>query len=147
LQIDLSQVMPYPRETLWEVMLDPSVMARVLPGVEKFEIVGTDKYAVQVKLGVPSVKGTYTGSVEIFDKQPPASFRLRGDGKGTPGWARGEVLLTLTPEGDGTAVSAKANAVIGGTIAGVGQRMMEGIAKSMARDFFTSLDRELQSRK
>ena len=117
MQLDLSQVMAYPREKVWEVMLDPAVMARVLPGVEKFEIVGPDKYAVQVKLGVPSVKGTYTGSVEIFDKQPPSSFRLRGDGKGGPGWARGEVLLTLTPEGDGTAVNAKANAVIGGTIA------------------------------
>ena len=116
-------------------------------GSKKFEVAGPDKYAVQVKLGVPSVKGTYTGSVEIFDKQPPASFRLRGDGKGGPGWARGEVLLTLTPEGDGTAVNAKANAVIGGTIAGVGQRMMEGVAKGMARDFFAALDRELRGRK
>ena len=147
MQLDLSQVIAYPREKVWEVMLDPSVMARVLPGVEKFDIVGPDKYAVQVKLGVPSVKGTYIGNVEIFDKQPPSSFRLRGDGKGGPGWARGEVLLTLTPEGDGTAVNAKANAVIGGTIAGVGQRMMEGVAKGMARDFFASLDRELQARK
>jgi len=147
LQIDLSQMISHPREKVWEVMLDPEVMARVLPGVEKFEVVGPDKYAVQVKLGVPSVKGTYTGSVEIFDKQPPTSFRLRGDGKGGPGWARGEVLLTLTPDGDGTAVNAKANAVIGGTIAGVGQRMMEGVAKGMARDFFAALDRELQGRK
>ena len=147
MQLDISQMIAYPREKVWEVMLDPEVMARVLPGVEKFEVVGPDKYAVQVKMGVPSVKGTYTGNVEIFDKQPPSSFRLRGDGKGGPGWARGEVLLTLTPEGDGTTVNAKANAVIGGTIAGVGQRMMEGVAKGMARDFFASLDRELQGRK
>ncbi|HTY56704.1 MAG TPA: carbon monoxide dehydrogenase subunit G [Candidatus Binataceae bacterium] len=147
MQIDITQLMSYPREKLWETMLDPEVMARVLPGVEKFEVVGPDKYAVQVKLGVPSVKGTYTGNVEIFDKQEPESFRLRGDGKGTPGWARGEVLLTLTPEGDATSIRAKANATIGGTIAGVAQRMMEGVAKSMARDFFAALDRELQARK
>ncbi|MGD0074187.1 MAG: carbon monoxide dehydrogenase subunit G [Candidatus Binataceae bacterium] len=147
MQIDLSQTLSYPREKVWEAMLDPEVMARVIPGVEKFEVVGPDKYAVQVKLGVPSVKGTYTGSAEVFDKQPPLSFRLRGDGKGTPGWARGEVLLTLTPEGDGTVVNAKANTMIGGTIAGVGQRMIEGVAKGMARDFFAALDRELQNRK
>jgi len=147
LQLDISQVMAHPREKVWEVMLDPEVMARLLPGVEKFEVVGPDKYAVQVKLGVPSVKGTYIGNVEIFDKQPPSSFRMRGDGKGGPGWARGEVLLSLAADGDGTAVNAKANAVIGGTIAGVGQRMIEGVAKSMARDFFAALDRELQARK
>ena len=147
MQIDYSQLLAYPRERVWEVLLDPEVLARVLPGVEKFELVGPDKYAVQVKLGVPSVKGTYTGSVEIFDKQPLSSYRLRGEGKGGPGWARGEALMTLTPEGNGTKVSAKANAVIGGTIAGVGQRMMEGVAKGMAREFFASIDRELQGRK
>jgi carbon monoxide dehydrogenase subunit G len=147
LQLDITQSIAHSREKVWEAMLDPEVMSRVLPGVEKFDVVGPDKYAVQVKLGVPSVKGTYTGNVEIFDKQQPTSFRMRGDGKGTPGWARGEVLLTLTPEGDNTTVNAKANAVIGGTIAGVGQRMMEGVAKSMARDFFAALDRELEARK
>ncbi|MGD0075901.1 MAG: carbon monoxide dehydrogenase subunit G [Candidatus Binataceae bacterium] len=147
MQIDYSQVLPYPRERVWEVMLDPEVLARVLPGVEKFEAVGPDKYAVQVKLGVPSVKGSYTGSVEIVDKQPFASYRLRGEGKGGPGWAKGEALITLTPEGAGTNVQAKANAMIGGTIAGVGQRMIEGVAKSVAREFFASIDRELQGRK
>jgi carbon monoxide dehydrogenase subunit G len=147
LQIDYSQVLPYSRERVWEVLLDPDVLSRVLPGVEKFELVGPDKYAVQVKLGVPSVKGSYTGSVEIVDKQPYSSYRLRGEGKGGPGWARGEALMTLVPEGSGTKVSANANAVIGGTIAGVGQRMMEGVAKGMAREFFSSIERELQGRK
>ena len=147
MQIDYSQVLPYPQERVWEVLLDPQVLARVLPGVEKFEMVGPDKYVVQVKLGVPSVKGIYSGSVEIADKKPFSSYKLRGEGKGGPGWARGEALMTLVPEGNGTKVSASANAVIGGTIAGVGQRMMEGVAKGMAREFFASIDRELQGRK
>lgn len=147
MQLDITQSVSHPRDKVWQAMLDPEVMSRVLPGVEKFDVVGPDKYAVQVKLGVPSVKGTYTGNVEIFDKQEPSSFRMRGDGKGTPGWARGEVLLTLAADGDNTTVNAKANAVIGGTIAGVGQRMMEGVAKGMARDFFAALDRELEARK
>jgi len=147
LQIDYSQVLPFPKERVWEVLLDPEVLSRVLPGVEKFELVGPDKYAVQVKLGVPSVKGTYTGSVEIADKQPYSSYKLRGEGKGGPGWARGEALMTLAPEGAGTKVTASANAVIGGTIAGVGQRMMEGVAKGMAREFFSSIQRELEGRK
>jgi len=144
--IEHSRILPYPQEQVWKVLLDPGVLSRVLPGIEKFELVGPDKYAVTVKLGVPSVKGTYSGTVEICDKQEPSSYRLKGEGKGGPGWARGEALMTLKPEGDGTNVTAKANAVVGGTIAGVGQRMMEGVGKAMARDFFESINRELQGR-
>ena len=99
-----------------------------------------------VKLGVPSVRGTYSGTVEVFDKQEPASYRMRGEGKGGPGWARGDALITLRAKGDGTNVAAKANVAIGGPVAGVGQRMMEGIAKAMAGDFFATIEREMQGR-
>jgi carbon monoxide dehydrogenase subunit G len=68
-------VLPYAREQIWKVILDPEVLARVLPGIEKFTQVAPDKYSVVVKLGVPSVRGTYSGSVEVFDKQEPASYR------------------------------------------------------------------------
>lgn len=135
-----------PIQRVWDVLLDPDVLGRVLPGVEKFEPIGEDKFSVLLKLGVPSVKGLYTGTVEIVDKQPLTSYRLRGEGKGTAGWARGEAFMTLSEEGDGTRVVAKGDAQIGGTIAGVGQRMMEGVAKGMAREFFQSIERELEGR-
>jgi carbon monoxide dehydrogenase subunit G len=147
MKVEVSHLLAYPRERVWEVLLDPEVLARVMPGVETFEEVGPDRYALTMKLGVPAVRGSYTGSVQIVDKNRPASYRLRGDGKGTPGWARGEVLMTLAPDGAGTRVSANGQAQIGGTIAGVGQRMMEGVAKAMAREFFESIDRELQGRR
>jgi carbon monoxide dehydrogenase subunit G len=147
MKVEVSHLLAYPRERVWEVLLDPEVLARVMPGVEKFEEVAPDKYALAMKLGVPAVRGSYTGSVQIVDKNRPVSYRLRGDGKGTPGWAKGEVLMTLAPEGTGTRVTANGRAQIGGTIAGVGQRMMEGVAKAMAREFFESIDRELQGRR
>jgi carbon monoxide dehydrogenase subunit G len=100
-----------------------------------------------MKLGVPSVKGMYTGSVEIVEKNEPSSYRLRGEGKGTPGWAKGEAHMTLVEEGGNTRVIAKGQAQVGGTIAGVGQRMMEGVAKAMAREFFESVERELQGQR
>ena len=129
-------------------MLDPSVLSRLIPGIEKFEEVAPDQYSVVAMLGVPTVKGVYSGKVEIFDRQEPSSYRLRGEGRGAPGWAKGEVLMTLKAVNSGTTqVVAKARADIGGTIAGVGQRMMEGVAKAMAREFFASLDRELQGKK
>jgi uncharacterized protein len=144
MKVEVSHLLAYPRDRVWDVLLEPEVLARVMPGVEKFEEVGPEKYAVAMKLGVPAVRGTYTGSVQILDKKKPDSYRLRGEGKGTPGWAKGEVLMTLAAEGAGTRVTANGQAQIGGTIAGVGQRMMEGVAKAMAREFFESIDREMQ---
>jgi uncharacterized protein len=144
LQVEYTHLLPYPRSRVWQLLLDPEVLSRLLPGVQKFETKGPDKYAVVVKLGVPSVRGTYTGSVEIFDKNEPSSYRLRGEGKGTPGWARGEAEMVLVEEAGGTRVTAKGKAQVGGTIAGVGQRMIEGVAKGTAREFFESVERELR---
>jgi len=145
-RVEVAHVLAQPRDRVWDALLDPAVLARVMPGVQKFEVIGPDTYSVSMKLGVPAVRGSYSGSVQIVDKQPPNSYRLRGEGKGGPGWARGEVLMTLVAEGSGTRVIANGQAQIGGTIAGVGQRMMEGVAKAMAREFFASVERELQGR-
>lgn len=147
MQIEYEHVLPHPRERVWEVLLDPEVLSRVLPGVERFVPVGEEKFEVTMKLGVPSVRGVYSGSVEIADKQYPSSYKLRGEGKGGPGWARGEAIMTLVENGVQTRVIAQGKAQVGGTIAGVGQRMMEGVAKGMAREFFASIERELEGRK
>jgi hypothetical protein len=148
LQLDYTHVLNHPRDLVWNAMLDPDVMSRMIPGIEKFEQTAPDQYSVVAMLGVPTVKGTYTGKVEIYDKTQPSSYRLRGEARGAPGWVKGDVLMTLTAVDAGTTkVSAKARADIGGTIAGVGQRMMEGVGKAMAREFFESLDRELRGKK
>ena len=142
-----SEVLPHPPQQVWNLLLDPSVLSRLLPGVEKFDAVGPDSYEVLVKLGVGAVRGTYSGKVQLTDQQPPTSYKLKGEGKGAPGWAKGEVLFSLIPEAGGTKVHAKADAQIGGAIAGVGQRMIEGVAKSMAREFFSAVGRELAGQK
>lgn len=142
-----SDVLPHPPQQVWNLLLDPSVLSRLLPGVEKFEAVGPDRYDVLVKLGVGAVRGIYSGKVELAEQKPPVSYKLRGEGRGAPGWAKGEVLFELVPEGGGTRVKAKADAQIGGPIAGVGQRMIEGVAKSMAREFFAAVQRELAGQK
>jgi carbon monoxide dehydrogenase subunit G len=148
LQLDYTHVLSHPRELVWNAMLDPDVMSRMIPGIEKFEQTAPDQYSVVAMLGVATVKGTYTGKVQISDRNEPSSYRIRGEGRGAPGWVKGDVLMTLTAVDAGTTkVAAKAKADIGGTIAGVGQRMMEGVGKAMAREFFESLDRELQGKK
>jgi carbon monoxide dehydrogenase subunit G len=138
-----SDVLPHPRERVWALLQDPGVLARLLPGVEKLEPLGQDRYALAVKLGVGAVRGSYEGKVELTDQRPPESYRLVGEAKGGPGWAKGSATMTLLEEGGGTRLVARGDAQIGGAVAGVGQRMMEGVAKSMAREFFASIDREL----
>ena len=134
-----SHAFAHPRERIYALLLDPSVLARLLPGVEKYEATGPDQYAVVVKMGVGAVRGTYTGKVALTDQRPPESYRLVGEAKGGPGWAKGSATMTLVAEGGGTRIVAKGDAQIGGAIATVGQRMMEGVAKSMANEFFQSL--------
>lgn len=138
-----SKEIPHPRERVYEALLNPQILSGLMPGVEKFEEVEKDTFDVQVKLGVGALRGNYTGRVQIVDRNPPESYKLQGEAKGTPGWARGVCTFTLKSSGEGTRVTADADAQVGGRIAGVGQRMTEGVAKSMAREFFQSLEQEL----
>jgi hypothetical protein len=138
-----SPLLAHPREEVWRLLFDPQVLARLLPGVERFEATGPDQYAIVVTLGVGPVRGTYTGSIRLADPQPPERYRLVGEAKGGPGFAKGEATLHLRAEEGGTRIHAAGDAQIGGAIASVGQRMVEGVARSMANEFFQSLDREL----
>lgn len=146
MRVEISHLLPHPIERVWDVLLDPDVLRRALPGIEKLEPAGQDRFEVAMTLGVASIKGRYTGTMEIVGQERPSRYRLKGEGKGAPGWTRGQAELTLTSEDGGTRVVAKGDAQVGGTIAGVGQRMMEGVAKGMARDFFAALDRILAER-
>ena len=94
-----------------------------------------------VSVGVGSIKGTYKGAVRLADKHPPHSFVLKASGAGGPGTVSAEcrVLLIDTPDGV-TYVEYDADTVIGGMIAGVGQRMLTGVAKKLAAQFFHSVD-------
>lgn len=146
MRVEHNHLLPYPRQLVWDVLLDPDVMSRILPGVEKFEPAGEDRFHVVLQLGVPAVTGTYSGSVEIANRDEPSSYELIADGKGSQGWVRGTARLELSDEGEGTRVVATADAQIGGRIASVGQRLVDGVAKTMARELFASIERELSGR-
>jgi carbon monoxide dehydrogenase subunit G len=128
-----------PREQVWEAFLDPERLRQAIPGCEKLEAVGPDEYKATMKVGVGAVKGTFEGKVRLADKQPPESYRLLVDGSGAPGFLRGDTVITLADSGSGTRVSYSADVQVGGLIAGVGQRMLGGISKMMADQFFTGM--------
>lgn len=133
-----------PPERVWEALNDPAVLARTIPGCEALNEAGADEYTMTVSAGVASIKGSYLGKVRLTDKNEPTSYVLHASGSGGPGTVSAECLVRLDADGDGTALSYDADAVVGGVIAGVGQRVLAGVAKKMAGQFFSAVDAELR---
>jgi carbon monoxide dehydrogenase subunit G len=141
--LSYSQVLPFPREEVWAALLDFGVLARVVPGIERLAPIGDDKCEMVVNVGVPLVTGTYRGTMELVEKEPFNGYRLRGDARGRLGWVSGEAGFRLIERERATELQAEVSLRVGGVLGAVGQRMMEGIAKGMARDFFAALEGEL----
>ena len=144
-ELEYRHFLAYPREQVWAGLLDFVTLSRSIPGVERLDPISDDKCSIVVKVGVPLVTGTYQGTVEIIEKRPFDAYRLRGEAKGRLGWVRGEAAFHLIEQGNGTELAAKMAFQAGGMLAGVGQRLMDGVAKGMIRDFFAAFERELES--
>jgi carbon monoxide dehydrogenase subunit G len=134
-------VLHAPVERVWSALNDPAVLVQTIPGCERLEATGPDSYRMVVTAGVASIKGTYSGQVALTDQQEPTSFLMVASGAGGPGTVSTEVRVSLADVGDGsTRLSYDADAVVGGVVAGVGQRMLVGVAKKMAGEFFSAVD-------
>lgn len=143
MKITGSYTVDAPREAFWEALQDPAVLARTLPGCQSLEVIGDDQYAATLTAGVASIQGTYSGTVQLHDKQPHESYRLSAKGSGTPGTIQADALLRLEVDGDTTIVHYDADAVVGGMLGGVGQRMIAGAARRTAGEFFTAVANEV----
>jgi carbon monoxide dehydrogenase subunit G len=128
-------------DRVYTALNDPEILRSVIPGCEVLDETAPDEYAMLITVGVGSIKGTYKGAVRLSDQHAPHSFVLRASGAGGPGTVSAEcrVLLIDTPDGV-THVEYDADAVVGGMVAGVGQRMLAGVAKKLASQFFSSVD-------
>lgn len=130
-----------PVERVWEAILDPAVLVRTIPGCERLETTGEHTYAMTVTVGVAAVRGTYTGACALSDLRPHESLVLTASGAGSPGTIEAEVAVTLSGNGDGTTtVRYDADAVAGGMIGGVGQRMLTSVSKRLAGEFFSGIN-------
>lgn len=146
MKVEGTYTFPAPRDRVWALLNDPGVLARATPGVKTLEPQGADTYKATIEVGVGPVKGAYDGTVSLTDKVPPERMTLKVEGSGRPGTirARGELRLE---EGDGqTVVTYTGDAQITGLIASVGHRLIGGVAKQMAGEFFKAVERELQPR-
>ncbi|WP_404392191.1 carbon monoxide dehydrogenase subunit G [Humibacillus xanthopallidus] len=133
-----------PPQQVWDAVHDPAVLARCLPGCERLTELADDHYAMTVTAGVAAIKGTYDGEVALLEPQPPSSFAMRASGVGAPGTVDALVVVRLaeTP-GGGTELTYDADASVGGAIGGVGQRMLSGVTRKMAGQFFAALDADI----
>lgn len=127
-------------EKVWEALNDPAVLAQCIPGCQSLEQVGDDEFKMTVSAGVASIRGIYDGSVQLTDKQQPNSYILKATGSGGPGTVSATCQISLTAADGGCTLSYDADAIIGGVIAGVGQRMITGVAKKLASEYFGNLN-------
>lgn len=133
-----------PPERVWALLLSPEALKSCVPGCEKLEPTGPDAYTATMKVGVAAIRGTYNGKVSIADKDEPNSYTLNVEGSGGPGFVRGAAKISLSPEGEGkTRVAVDADGQVGGTVAGVGQRMLGGVAKMLMDQFFNCMRKQL----
>ena len=146
MKISGTYTLPLSQERAYAVMQDPEVLARAIPGCESLEKVGPDEYRMKMKMALASLSGAFEGKVRITEQTPPNSFRLVVEGTGRIGFVKGDGLLKLSPaEAGGTDVAYEGEAQVGGTIAAVGQRLIDGTAKTMIKKFFDKLAAEAAS--
>lgn len=131
-------------EQVWAALLDPAILVRTIPGCERLVATGENAYDMTVTAGVAAVKGTYTGTCVLGQLQPHESLVMDLQGAGAPGTIGARVAVSFVGQDDGTTrVGFDADAVVGGMLGGVGQRMLSSVSKRMATEFFGNVDRAM----
>jgi carbon monoxide dehydrogenase subunit G len=132
-------ILPLPRDAVWSALNDPEFLQRCIPGCESLEKLSETEFVAIVRLAVGPVKARFKGKVQLQDLNPPQSYTIVGEGEGgIAGFAKGNAVVTLTDVAEGTNLSYRAQAQIGGKIAQLGQRLVAGTAKKIADLFFAN---------
>ena len=128
---------PAPRQRVWEALNDPDTLKAAIPGCEELNKLSDNELEARVKAKVGPVSATFTGKVTLNDLNPPQSYRIAGEGKGgAAGYAKGGAEVNLAEDGADTILRYTAKADVGGKLAQIGSRLIQGTAKKMADDFF-----------
>jgi len=143
MKIDATYELHAPRERVYAALVEPEVLRRAIPGCESLEKIGDNTFTAVLKAGVGSIKGTFKGEVRLEDMRPPEHYRIVVEGKGAVGFAKGSADFDLDQNNGGTMIRYSGEMQTGGTIAAVGQRMIQGAAKMMAAKFFAALEGEV----
>ena len=131
------QRIPLPQQKVWEALNDPAILKACIPGCESIDRVSDNEYKVAMTASVGPVKAKFAGKLLLSDLNPPNSYSLAFEGSGgAAGFGKGSAQVALSPDGSGTLLSYKAQATVGGKLAQIGSRLIDGVAKKMSDDFF-----------
>lgn len=138
--------LPQDRQTVWEALNNPDILQRCIPGCEELNKISDTEFQAVVKLSIGPVTARFKGRVKLDDLVPPESYKIVGEGEGgVSGFAKGHAAVALAPSVEGTTLTYKAEASIGGKLAQLGQRLIAGSAKKTADQFFANFVEALKS--
>jgi uncharacterized protein len=143
MRISGTNSIPFPVAEVWDALLDPAVLVRTIPGCERLETTGEHAYAMTVTAGVAAIKGTYDGTCALSDLVEHESLVMRLQGAGAPGTIDATVQVAFSDVDGSTQISYEADAVVGGMVGGVGQRMLTSVSKRMAGEFFGNVGKAI----
>jgi carbon monoxide dehydrogenase subunit G len=128
-----------PAQKVWDLLMDVEAVGACLPGCRGLKASGDDRYDVELGVAVAVISGNFTGTVALEEKVPPESYKLVVEGSGRQGFVKGTALVWVEADGDRTHVHVTAQADVGGMIARLGQRLLEGVAKATMDRFYACL--------
>ncbi|MFV9504311.1 MAG: SRPBCC family protein [Oscillochloridaceae bacterium umkhey_bin13] len=135
------------REEVWAALNDPEVLARTIPGCQRLDQVGENEYETTLKVGLQAVRGVYTGRVKIDNIVLLDSYEIHVDGKGSNGFLKGAGTIKLRSDGAHTILDYGGEAQVGGTIASVGQRLIDGAARTLITQSLKALAQQIEERR
>ena len=138
MELTSSQQLALPQARVWAALNDPEILKACIPGCDSVVKLSDSQYEVSITASVGPVKAKFRGKMELVDVNAPNGYTIKFDGQGgAAGFGKGEARVALTPEGSGTRLDYTATAQIGGKLAQVGSRLVDGVARKMADEFFT----------
>lgn len=147
MRIEGEHVFKGPRAEVYEMFRDPQVLASALPGTQELKKIDDNHFEGAINLRIGPVSGSFAGKLEVSDEVPPERCTLTVEGRGSAGFAKGVGHVQFLDQGDGTTLLKYEGEVqIGGTLASVGQRMIDSVSKSMIRQGFETFDKALEAR-
>jgi uncharacterized protein len=144
MEMSSSQLVPATQDKVWAALNDPEILKACITGCETIEKTADNEYAIAMTARVGPVSAKFKGKMQLTDLNPPNSYSLNFEGQGgAAGFAKGKAAVNLSPEGNGTRLAYTANAQIGGKLAQIGSRLVDGAAKKTADEFFAAFTEKL----
>lgn len=139
------QLIPLPQETTWRALNDTEILKTCIPGCESIDKQSDNEYLLTMTAKVGPVSARFKGKMTLSEIDPPHAYTLLFEGQGgVAGFAKGQASVRLVPEGDGTKLGYAVKAMVGGKLAQVGARLIDGVAKKLSEQFFSAFNERAQ---